>query len=524
MSRKQVCVSLIALSVVLVVLTRFLTPDSAVSLAGARVTEPVASTHVVCPEAKVRPGKDLTIVTGVVAPIQPPTKGPTNSASPTNSLSSGASASASPEPSTAASTDPVKPGRAVLVAQPPNKSNSGASSSIGLVGGSAELGATRGTLSPILGTASGSFAPGFAVTQWTYHTAGSTRGLAALACTSPTTDQWFVGGGSGVGRTTTITLVNDEDGAAQVVVEVYGPRGRVIAPAGEGVLLAPHGRTALRLTALAPGLRTAAVHIRTTSGRVVAAVLDQESRGVNSKGLEWIPGTLPSRHVVIPGGDGSATNKILSVVATGSTDANVKINVITSDGRFVPAGHETLDAAVGHVVSADLTAATAGQVFGIELTSDQPIVAGLRAYASTRTASTDTEISTGIPPLVDAGVSVGLTTDPTYRHSLLVTAPGAKASLKIQVIAADGSSSRSQIVAIPAGTTAVIALRRPTIVGRFSVLVTPLAGGGPVYAASYTYAALGLGPIVTVVPLMSLRTVVTVPDARPDLGVAFVTD
>ncbi len=523
MSRRQVCVSLIALSVVLVVLARLLTPDSATSLVGARVTEPVASTHVVCPDAKVRPGKDLTIVTGVVAPIeQTTTSSPgsttlTTSVSPTNSVSPGASAPAPSPP-------PVKPGKAVLVAQPPNKSNSGASSSIGRVGGSAELGATRGTLSPILGTASGAFAPGFAVTQWTYHTAGSTRGLAALACTSPTTDQWFVGGGSSVGRTTTITLVNDEDGAAQVVVEVYGPSGRVIAPGGEGVALAPHGRIALRLTALAPGLRTAAVHIRTTSGRVMAAVLDQESRGVNSKGLEWIPGTVASRHVVIPGGDGSATNKILSVVATGSTDANVNITLITSDGRFVPAGHETLDAAAGRVVSTDLTAATAGQVFGIELTSDQPIVAGLRAYASTRTASTDTEISAGIPPLVDVGVSVGLTTDPTYQHSLLVTAPGAKATLTIQLIAADGSYGRSQIAVIPAGTTSVIALRRPPIVGRFSVLVTPLPNGGPVYAASYTYAPLGLGPVLTVVPLMSLRTVVTVPDARPDLGVAFITD
>ena len=515
MSRQQKVMSIVGASVAIVVLGHFLTPDSAVSLAGAQVTEPVASTQVVCPETRVRTGLEYAAVAAVVAPIQ--------SASPSPSPADTTRGSVSPSPSPSPSSSSSAPGAAGLAALPNTNTTPMPLATITESGGSAAVGSVRGRLPAVLGAAAGSLAPGFSVAQWTYHWVGSTRGVAGLVCTAPSTDQWFVGGGSGIGRLTTVVLINAEDGPAQVDVDVYGPMGQVVAPAGQGVLIRPHGRVALRLTSIAPGLSVAAVHVQAQSGRVMAALYDRESRGLISKGYEWVPTTTPSRHVVIPGGDGGAAQSLLSVLAPGGIDADVAVTLITSDGRFIPAGHERVDAVSGRVVTADLTAAIDGQHFAIQLDSDRPIVAGLHQYLASRQASTDSTNSTGVPALTGPSVAVGLTNDANFHHTMLLSAPAGVAKVGIQVVSFDGTSRKMQVFTLAAGKTSAVPIARTSTRGTFSVVLTPQPGSGPVYAASYSWAPSDRGPFGTVVPLTSLRTTVTIPDARPDLGVAFAT-
>ena len=103
---------------------------------------------------------------------------------------------------------------------------------IGQVGGSAELLALSASLPPVLAQATGSLAPGFVADQLTFSDTGELRGLAATACPAPGSDFWFVGGGSGVGRTSTVVLANTEDAGAQVDVLLWGPDGPLAAPGG----------------------------------------------------------------------------------------------------------------------------------------------------------------------------------------------------------------------------------------------------------------------------------------------------
>jgi len=514
--RQQKVISVVGTGVAIVVLGHFLTPESSASLVGARVTEPVASSQVVCPQTQVRPGLEYAAVSAIVAPIESASPAP-SPAGTASSASGSDSASPTPSPSPSAS------GAAVLAALPNTNATPTPLATISEPGGAAAVGPVRGRLPAVLGAAAGSLAPGFSVAQWTYHWVGSTRGAAGLVCTAPSTDQWFVGGGSGIGRLTTVVLINAEDGPAQVDVDVYGPKGRVVAPAGQGVLIRPHGRVALRLTSIAPGLSVAALHVQAQSGRVMAAVYERQSRGLISKGYEWVPTTAPSRRVVIPGGDGRAAQSLLSVLAPGGTDADVAVTLITSDGRFIPAGRERVDAVSGRVITTDLTAAIDGQYFGIALESDQPIVAGLHQYAASLQSSTDSTNSTGVPALTGPAVAVGLTNDPNFNHMMLLTAPAGIGRVGIQVVSFDGTSRKMQSFALAAGKTSTVRIARTSTVGTFSVVVTPQPGSGPVYAASYSWAFSDRGPFTTVVPLTSLRTTVTIPDTRPDLGVAFAT-
>jgi len=524
-SRRTVAGSLVGASVAIVVFGRVLAPASTVSLAGAQVTEPVASSYVVCPETRARQAIEFAAVSAVVAPIQP-TSSPTSATgtgSATGSPGASGSPGAMPSPAPSVSPSASVPGSAGLAALPNDNRAPTPLATITESGGSATIGPVRGRIPAVLGAASGSLAPGFAASQWNYHWSGSARGVAALACTPPSTDQWFVGGSSGVGNSTNVLMINAEDGPAQVDVDVYGPNGQVSAPAGQGVLIRAHGRASLRLTALAPGLSVAAIHVKTQSGRVMAAVYDRASRGLVSRGYEWIPTTAPSRRVVIPGGDGFANRNLLSVLAVGGADADVAVTLITTDGRFVPAGNARLDAVSGRVVTTDLAKAIDGEYFGVQLTSDEPIVAGLTSTAASRQASTDSTTSTGVPALGGPAVAVGLTNVANFRHMMLLTAPAGAARVGVKVVLSDGSVQSGQIVSVPAGTTRAVPISRFSTRSTFSVVVTPQPGGGPVFAASYTYARSALGPFGTVVPLTSLRTTVTVPDARPDLGVAFAT-
>ncbi|MEZ5117161.1 MAG: DUF5719 family protein [Candidatus Nanopelagicales bacterium] len=482
-------VAVLAGLVGLVLVAELLAPEPAPPSEGAATVEPVGSVSVLCPE----PGgaEDLGVrVTAAVVPDLP-----------------GQDA----------------PGSARLRTLPGKES---ASAVIETPGGQAQILAYGLARPAILGRGVGGLAPGFVADQWSRDPQGQGRGLASVACTPASADQWFVGGGSSVGRRTRVLLVNPEDAPAQVDVEIYGPDGPVEAPAGRGVVVDPGSRAVLRLDALAPGLPVAAVHVVARVGRVAAAVNDVIVKGLEPLGADWVPQAAgPALRTLVPGVSDGPGARELSVLVPGAEDAEVAVRVLTGDAAFTPVGVERIDAPAGQVVTVDLATTLKGQSATVELTSSQPLVAGVRQVFRREGELQEimyTAGSTGI------GSPAAVTNLPATRGStvrLWVSAPDEAATVDIGLLPYDGTKAAAkptgrQQVQVAAERIVAVDLPVPADVDWYTAVVRPVEGSGPVLLAHRVIEPGANGLLVTGYPWTALRTEVSVPDTRPDLGVA----
>ncbi|MEP6761042.1 MAG: DUF5719 family protein, partial [Sporichthyaceae bacterium] len=225
----------------------------------------------------------------------------------------------------------------------------------------------------LVGEATGDLAPGFAAMETTRTPSGDLRGLAGTSCVPAGTDFWFVGSGAEVGQRGRLYLTNPESAPAQVDVTLYGPAGEIDAPSGRGVSVAARGQEVLLLDALAPSIPRFGVHVEVRQGRIAAALRDQQIRGLDPLGVDWVPAAAPpARRVVIAGLPAGSGERRLRVLAPGSADAVVRVRLLGADGSFVPAGLDVVEVAAGTVSDIDLAPYTRGEAVAVELTADAP--------------------------------------------------------------------------------------------------------------------------------------------------------
>ena len=382
---------------------------------------------------------------------------------------------------------------------------------------------TSGTpLPPVVATGRGSLAPGLTMDQFTLGDQGRTRGLAAMECVAAGTDEWFVGGGSGVGRLSVVTLTNPEDSPASVDVLLFGPAGALPAPAGRGVFVPGRGQVRLSLTDLAPGVPDFVVHVQTRSGRVAAAVSDRLVNGLIPRGLEWIPrSTSPATRTIVSAIPGKVSPVRLSVLSP-ERDATVRVRLITPSGTFAPAGLANLTLSAGHVEVVDITTSLRQQPVAVELTSDQPVVGGAWYQLGDATGLAEFAYAAGAPELTGPAAVAGLPTASGYRHRLYLTNTGDKqASVAVTVF--DGAGrKRTTTLRVARGTTQVWTVRPPTsrTTGLFSMVVTPSATSPHIRGMRITSLPAGSGTMAAGVTLSPVRSKVVVPEAQPNLAVS----
>ena len=285
------------------------------------------------------------------------------------------------------------PGRAILQTLPGAQ---GARQVIKAPGGQAQIDAFGEKLPPIRVTGSGGLAPGLVADQWGRDPRGTGRGMASTACAPAASQFWFVGGGAVVGRRTRIVLVNPDDNAAVVDLNIYGPEGLLDTPGGRGLVIPAQMRTIVQLDSLAPGVRSTAVHVLVRTGRVGASVADDQMSGLDAVGTDWLPSAAtPSTSVLVPGLNPGPGARVLSLVAPGDQDANVRVQILSPSGAYAPADRDTIQVPAGTVVALDMSSVTEAQPVTLQLTSDQPIAAGCGSSTETRTSRTRRAIRPG---------------------------------------------------------------------------------------------------------------------------------
>ena len=249
----------------------------------------------------------------------------------------------------------------------------------------------------------------------------ASSGVAAVACSAGNPDEWFIGGSGGLTSKGQLGLVNS--GLGESIVDVY-PFTSKQPLAKVSIRVKANSSATFALDALAPGEDSMALHVVTRTGRVSAFVLDQRAKGLTQLGLDYVkPNDGPQTHLVISGlyphsGSKSSITTALRLLAPGSLDASVHVQVISSDGNFIPVGFDSYQLQHGSVVTVPLANLTTSSVFGLIIDSDQPILAsaltttGSRDFAWTGFGSPLTKssmnFSGNVPLLTFVGKSISV--------------------------------------------------------------------------------------------------------------------
>ncbi|HUV47954.1 MAG TPA: DUF5719 family protein [Actinomycetes bacterium] len=383
----------------------------------------------------------------------------------------------------------------------------------------------NGERDSVTGSASGSLAPGFSVTQTERTVDGAGRGLASTQCQPTGTDFWFVGAASGVGQRAVLVLTNPESATATVDVTLHGRDGVIDAPGARGVQVGPRTSVDLRIDEVAPGEKVLAVHAQVRVGRLSAAITETDADGFEPGGTDWIPAASPpTTNLVVPGVPAVSRSREakvrLDVVAEGEA-AVVTISVVTPDGSFAPEGVDVLDVPEQGVASVDLTEVLGGDPAAIVLSSDVPVTAGARVLLKNPDIFGDVLFLAAADSLGAPAVVPDNRTTKDLQTRLILSAPDGGATAVVKGFAA-GREWTAGRVSLASGATKVMTIPPKRIKGKkvdsFGLVITP-GGSGSLYGVRMLDEEGPRGPLVTSFPLTTARLLAEVPETFPDISV-----
>ncbi len=354
--------------------------------------------------------------------------------------------------------------------------------------------------------ATGQMAMGFEAEQAT------ASGMGTVSCAHPASDMWFVGTGAAAGATDIrLYLMNTGDLAATVDVSILTDAG-LQSGLNSGITVSPHQFVMEKITPYVSGSAALALHVQTSSGQVAASVWEDNG----GSGGAWLPqAAAPSTQLVIPGLTVASSAARLFVTVPGSSNAQVTVVAFTAKGVFEPFGSSPVQAPAGATVAFPLTSLGASAA-ALELTSSVPITAGVLVPGQGIGSFT-----TAVAPVTEQGVVAGNPATRGLTVGLILTAPARAVRATIAVIPSgtDGAAGAGtqQLATVQAGYTVAVTVPRPPG-GRqpFAIVITPLAGSGPLYAARVVTAGSGglSAPLVSLLPVPSALTVITLPPAQ----------
>lgn len=404
-------------------------------------------------------------------------------------------------------------------------------------GAAVQIDGDEGRTRPLYIRSEGGLAPGLVAGTYDLGLSGPRRGLAMMACAAPSPRWWFVGGGSTAGRTSTLFLVNSESSDAEVDVVIAGPNGVVSTPSVRGLVVPAESRVAVNLFRIAPGLPAAVWQVQVRTGRVVAAVSDLDSEGMVQMGIDWVPPSVePANRVIIPGVLGGPGGRQLIIHAPGEVDAEVQVRLLTPDGAFLPTEGADVEVVAGAVTSVNLASALGGSAATIEVTSDQPIVAGVRqrhagVEATVQDTRTDVSYATGAQRISALGAAANLPAVRGTLANLWITLPrpegsaedsqvptddtGTTVTVRIFPFGVDVGAPLSIVVEVPYDRAVAVPLDRPLNATWITVTVEP--GEVPVYVSQTSLRRGQRGSLISGYPLTPMRTSVSIPSARQSL-------
>src|SRR5580693_475915 len=330
----------------------------------------------------------------------------------------------------------------------------------------------------------------------------TSAGLASVRCGEPGSDLWFVGPGQmGGAAQIQLDLMNVDPLPASVDVSIITDAGQVQPDGDTGITVPPHQTVTEALSSLAGNASVVAIEVRTSIGRVAADVSESSSHGGTAS---WLPNTAPpSTRLVIPGVPPSGSPAGLYIVVPGSANARINVVSITPQGQHQPFGTQVIDLPGDSASYVPLT--PLGGTAALELTANVPVTAGVLVPGSGLGA-----FATATAPISEQAVVAGNTAGVT----VVLSAPAGQARVRLTEMAETPGATSSQIVTVQSGHTLTVPATLPRGAkhgSAFAIVITPLAGSGPLYAARV---ATQGNTVVSIVPAVSALTTIILPPVR----------
>lgn len=352
--------------------------------------------------------------------------------------------------------------------------------------------------------AAGQMAMGFEAEQ------ADASGTGLVSCSHAGSDLWFIGTGQAAGATQIwLYLMNTGIVTASADVTILTDTGQQ-SGLTSAVTVQPGQFVKVNIAPLVSGSQAVALHVQATTGQVSASAWEGDGSGSGA----WLPqAAAPSTTQVIPGLTVASSAAKLFVVVPGATDAQVQVVAYTPAGGVQQFPGTPVDASAGAATPVALNSLGASAA-GLKLTSNVPVVAGVLVPGSGIGSFT-----AAAAPVTQQGVVAGNPAGRGLSVGLLLTAPGARASVSVSVVSAGGTVTKpaaDQAVTVAAGHTLALAVPHPPGDREpFALVVTPGAGSGPLYAVRVVTAGSGglSAPAVSLLPVPSALTTVTLPPA-----------
>ena len=232
---------------------------------------------------------------------------------------------------------------------------------------------------PVVVAADGELAPGLLAGR-------SGSPLVAPDCRPPAFDEWFTGVGAGAKHSSVLELVNPDAGAAVVDVLAYGARGLIDAPVLRGLAVAGRSVVQIDLAQRLPRRDDLALHVRTTRGRVSAAVLDTyDELGTGRAATDYLPSQpAPATSNLLLGLPEGTGRRSLLLANPADTETRASIKVVTEKSTFAAVGSKDIVIAPQSVarvsISPLLRGRNARDALGLLVESSAPVTATARLF------------------------------------------------------------------------------------------------------------------------------------------------
>jgi len=335
-------------------------------------------------------------------------------------------------------------------------------------------------------------------------------GLPTAACGSPGTDFWFAGPGQHTAGRIRLYLMNVSGQPADVAVDIFTDAGPLQDTTDTGITVPPHSMVVQSLGPALRNSRSVSLHVQTSIGQIVAAV--QEATG-NGAGAWLPPAQAPATRLLVPGLPSTAGTRQLFIAVPGVKDANVQVTAVTSRGTYVPTGAGRIDLPGGSVAQISLPSLS-GIPAALKLTSNAPITADVMIPGGG--GGSPGSFTAAAPALEEQGVVADNLSGAGRASALVLSAPHKAAKVNVmEVTGGKPARQHAQVVPVAAGKSVLVALRPVPGAPRgtpFAVVITPLAGSGPVYAGRVITGAGTGGALQAMLPVAS--GLITVPLPR----------
>ncbi|GAA3675639.1 hypothetical protein GCM10022237_38980 [Nocardioides ginsengisoli] len=218
--------------------------------------------------------------------------------------------------------------------------------------------------------------------------AGRSDALAVPECRAPSYDEWLVGLGASARYSTTLELVNPDDGEAVVDLALYDAAGPVDEPALRGVQVPAHGVRRIDLSQSAPRRTLTAAHLTVIRGRVTAAArTTRDPLGRARATTDFLPTQAePSARNLILGFPAKPQAATLFLANPGKDEVRANIRLVTADATFTPTGAKEIPVAPQSMATVDLGPLLAGEagngVLGIVVDAPEALAASVRMLSA----------------------------------------------------------------------------------------------------------------------------------------------